>query len=194
MDPPLLPARDVHAVLEFLPTTDLIPDHLLSLHARRRHDFVTSDPAHDRAAYVSFSADDAELDAVNNALAHVPGAADLEERTARGYETLYTADDEAVYAHAKVIGEEDGAQAVGGKQGMRVVFRSDKHGDPSWKLFDVRCMPFPSDAHDTPQAAVKAFDAPPPVLQAQAAGANPNPASNLASTLSKLALLEPVYN
>lgn len=178
--PPPLPAHAVTLLLSYLSPLDRpLPPHLLSTPLRQRHAFLglghELDSADDAAIYLSWPTKSASVSGpgadpkdtqstIANLLAALPSPENFDPLSA--YSTCYSFDGEAVYAHACVpVQSFSQLFSSTNAPGLRLVFRweaEDVEGEiaghdgnaEGWKYHDVKPMPFPADAQETPEAAL----------------------------------------
>lgn len=178
--PPPLPAHAVTLLLSYLSPLDRpLPPHLLSTPLRQRHTFLglghELDSADDAAIYLSWPTKSASVSGpgadvehtqrtIAELLAALPSPENFDPLSA--YSTCYLFDGEAVYAHACVpVQSFSQLSSSANAFGLRVVFRWEAEEDEGevvghggnadgWKYHDVKPMPFPADAQETPEAAL----------------------------------------
>lgn len=178
--PPPLPAHAVSLLLSYLsPLDQPLPPHLISTPLRQRHVFLglgqDLDSTEDAAVYLSWptkstpgsgtaSGAGATQHTIADVLAGLPSPENFDPLSA--YPTKYTFDGEAVFAHACVpVQIFSQLSSSVESPGLRLVFRWEAeegegevagHGGNAdgWKYHDVKPMPFPVDAQETPEAAL----------------------------------------
>lgn len=175
--PPALPAHAVTLLLSYISSFDRhLPPHLLSTPLRQRHTFLTLgdslDTSEDVATYLCWPSQSNDEKRVAGLLNALPSAEAFDPLIA--FDTKYSFDGDATYAHASVPVT---VQTNDAPSGLRLIFRWEaSHADgvvqghgghatniDNWKYHDAKPMPFPSNLYNSPHDACN----PPP---------NPDPA------------------